>query len=40
MILGKDTEKLQNDLMSAVREVYLTMEKHFIAETNAYASRR
>lgn len=37
---GKDTEKLQNDLMSAIQQVYLTMEKHLIDETNPYVSKR
>lgn len=36
---GKDTEKLQRDLKSAVRQVFLKMEKMLIASAAPYASK-
>ena len=40
VILGKDVEKLEHDLTSAIREVFLQKEKDFYDEAAAYASKR
>ena len=40
MISGKDVDKLQRDLTSAIREVFLQKEKDLIEEAALYASKR
>ena len=40
MVPGKDTEKLERDLESAIRQVFLKMEKNVLTIAAKYASTR